>query len=357
MKKVCFLCFLSLSASTTILILISSSVVFFRTVWRKTHSGLQFWGTSWLHKKTPRVQCSHYRFERGDYSLQINSVKLEDAGLFSCRAENPDGVLKHQVMLRIIQGIKTKASPRSSVKTHNTRVSDVRNMSFFAVSISPSAPMWDSSFYISCDVTPQAEGATVQWTLNNISSIEAIETLQVTPTKRHVFGRASDRLEGNWTCAVGYKGEVGRASVTLTVKGRVHRQELDFASSFWTTAGVSSLVPFAGIVQPPKDDTKVYAALGSAATLPCVFSPGLILSSSAWEKLRPGFPFDDATSQLPASFSQPAPSSQPSVDRSAILKEVRLEDEGTYRCSGTVEGRQLTRNLNLVVAKGKSARL
>ncbi|XP_029694565.1 lymphocyte activation gene 3 protein-like [Takifugu rubripes] len=265
------------------------------TVWRKTQSGLQFWGTSWLHKKTPRVQCPHYRFERRDYSLQINSVKLEDAGLFSCRVGTADGVIKHQVMLRIIQ-----------------------------VSISPSAPIWDSTFSISCDVTPPAEGATVQWTLNNISSIEAIKTLQVAPTKSLVSGRASARLEGNWTCVVGYKGEVGRASVTLAMKG---------------------------IIQPPKDDTKVYAALGSAATLPCVFSPGLIPSSSGWEKLESGFPFKAATSPLPASFSQPTPSSQPSVDKSAILTEVRSEDEGTYRCSGTVEGRQLTRNLHLVVAK------
>lgn len=81
--------------------------------------------------------------------------------------------------------------------------------------------MWDSPFSISCDVTPQAEDATVQWTLNNISSIEAIETLQVAPTKRLILGRASAGLEGNWTCVVGYKGEVGRASVTLTVKGRL----------------------------------------------------------------------------------------------------------------------------------------
>lgn len=280
-------------------------------------------------------------------------MKLEDAGLFSCRVETEDGVIKHQVMLRIIQGIKTKPSPQISEETHSTRVLDVRNMSFFifTVSISPLAPMWDSTFSISCDVTPQAEGATVQWTLNNISSIEDIKTLQVTPTKNLVLGRASARLEGNWSCVVGYKGEVGRASVTLTMKGRVERQELDLASSFWTTAVVSPLVLFAGIVQPPKDDTKVYAALGSAATLPCVFSPGLIPSSSAWEKLEPGFP----TIQLPASFSQAAPSSQPSVDKSAILKEVRWEDGGTYRCSGTVEGRQLTRNLHLVVAKGKGA--
>lgn len=89
------------------------------------------------------------------------------------------------------------------------------------MSISPAAPMWDGPFTISCDVTPPAEGAAVQWTLNNLAPMEAIETLQVSPTKSLVVGRASDRLEGNWTCVVGYKGGVGRASVALTMKGRV----------------------------------------------------------------------------------------------------------------------------------------
>lgn len=113
----------------------------------------------------------------------------------------------------------------------------------------------------------------------------------------------------------------------------------------------------AGIAQPSRDDSKVYAALGSAATLPCVFSPGLSPSSSAWEKVKPGVLLKPATSQLPASFSPSYPSPQSSGDRSAILKEVHWEDGGTYRCSGTVEGRRLTRNLHLVVAKGTFASL
>lgn len=99
----------------------------------------------------------------------------------------------------------------------------------------------------------------------------------------------------------------------------------------------------------------MYAALGSAATLPCVFSPGLSPFSLVWEKVKPAVLLHPATSQLPASFSPAYPSSQASVDRSAVLKEVHLEDEGTYRCSGTVEGRRLTRNLHLVVAKGTFA--
>lgn len=85
-----------------------SVCLFFRTVWKKTQSGLQFWGTRWLRRDAQRVRCPHYQFERGDYSLQIRNVMQEDAGLFSCTVKNADGFIKHQVMLRIIQGKKKK---------------------------------------------------------------------------------------------------------------------------------------------------------------------------------------------------------------------------------------------------------
>lgn len=109
-----------------------------------------------------------------------------------------------------------------------------------------------------------------------------------------------------------------------------------------------------GIVQPSKDNTKVYAAVGSEVTLPCVFSPGSFPSGSAWEKLNPGSTFlKNAPSHLPASFSTSLPSSQPTLDRSATLKEVQFEDRGMYRCSGAIEGQRLTRKMQLVVAKSK----
>lgn len=229
-------------------------------------------------------------------------------------------------------------------------VTDAINISdFFPVFISPSVPLLDSQFSMSCNVTPQAQGATVRWTLNNSSSIEAGEISRNDTTVREV---ASASLEGRWSCVVGYKGEVGRASATLTMKGKVLKTGVEVYFVYLYNLLLSSL---AGIAQPSKENSKVYAALGSAATLPCVFSPGLSPSSSAWEKLKPGFLLKPATSQLPASFSPSYPSSQPSGDRSAVLAEVHLEDEGTYRCSGTVEGRRLTRNLHLVVAKGTFA--
>lgn len=91
----------------------------------------------------------------------------------------------------------------------------------FTVSISPSVPLWDSQFSMSCSVTPQAQGATVQWTLNNSSSIEATEISQTDTAESTVRGVATASLAGTWSCVVSYKGKVGQASATLTMKGKI----------------------------------------------------------------------------------------------------------------------------------------
>lgn len=106
-----------------------------------------------------------------------------------------------------------------------------------------------------------------------------------------------------------------------------------------------------GIIQPLKDNSKVYAAVGSAVTLPCVFSDGLILSNTVWEKLQPGSLYKPAPSHL--LLTPPSQSAQSSSDASATFKEVWFEDAGTYRCSGTAASRRLTRNMQLVVAKSR----
>lgn len=108
-----------------------------------------------------------------------------------------------------------------------------------------------------------------------------------------------------------------------------------------------------GIIHPSKDYAKLYAAVGSAITLPCVFSPGLFPVKPALEKLKPGSLFLHTPDRLPASFIASSPSSQPTSDHSATLNEVEFEDQGTYRCSGVVKGQWLTRNMQLVVAKSK----
>lgn len=108
-----------------------------------------------------------------------------------------------------------------------------------------------------------------------------------------------------------------------------------------------------GIIKPPNDNTKVYAAVGSAAALPCVFSADLVPSLPVWQKLQPGSLFKPAPGRLPSSFSPSSQSSQLAWDKSASLKEVEFKDEGRYRCSGTVQGQRLSRNIQLVVAKSK----
>ncbi|KAE8288958.1 hypothetical protein D5F01_LYC12836 [Larimichthys crocea] len=267
------------------------------TVWRKQKSGLQHWGSSWYPKGLQRARCPHSQFERGDCSLEINNVREEDGGVYSCKVESGHKVTENVISLRIIK-----------------------------VSVSQSVAIWGTEVSVSCKVTPWPYGAGVQWMLNSspfvpLTGIPSVEGV--------VKERATEKLTGNWTCMVGYKGKQGRASATLTVKG---------------------------IIQPSKDNTKVYAAVGSEVTLPCVFSSGLIPSSSAWEKLKPGSGFNKpAPGRLPASFSPSSPSTQPSLDNSASLREVGFEDEGRYRCSGIVEGQRLTRNIQLVVAKIESS--
>ncbi|KAM3614253.1 uncharacterized protein V6R79_011708 [Siganus canaliculatus] len=260
------------------------------TVWRREKGGLQYWGSR-PTKGSQRMRCPHSLFDRGEYSLQISNVMVNDAGLYTCRVGRSCQAAKNVVMLRILQ-----------------------------VSISPSPATLDSYVSITCNVVPWPQGATVAWTLNN-KSHKPQNGINSEVTSRNLMEKATESLRGNWTCSVGYSNKEGRASATLDVKGIIH---------------------------PSENNRKVYAAVGSASTLPCVFSPGVIPSNTVWEKLKPGSLFKPVPGRLPASFSFSSPSTS---DQSATIKEVRLEDEGRYRCSATVEGQRLSRTMQLVVAK------
>ncbi|KAM4735231.1 protein sidekick homolog [Anableps anableps] len=168
------------------------------TVWRKQSNGLQYWGSNWFKKEGSRVRCPHTEFAKGDYSLQINRLKEEDAGLYTCKVELRGHLTEKRVMLRILQGI----------------------------------------------------------------------------------------------------------------------------------------------IQPPKQDTKLYAALGSSFTMPCVFSPELSPTEILVEKLDSGVQIFNNRSVSSSSW-----------DKSIIIQEVVPENEGKYRCGGTIEGRRLTQTMQLVVAK------
>ncbi|KAF7226956.1 transcript variant X4 [Nothobranchius furzeri] len=251
------------------------------TVWRRQTSGLQYWGSNWVEGGTQRVRCPHSAFVHGDYGLQINSVKVEDGGVYSCRVVVGGHITGRQVMLRVIQ-----------------------------VSISPSSPMWGDSMSATCSVTPWPNGASVKWMVNNRPLWSQPRSTSNKPGSV-VKERATEKVAGNWTCVFNHKKEA-RTTAVLSVRG---------------------------IVQPPKDDTKVYAAVGSPMTLPCVFSPDLNPTSTVFEKTGVG---------KTLAFSR---SLQTSSDASVPIQEVTSEDQGKYRCAGTVQGRRLARTMQLVVAK------
>ncbi|MED6252129.1 hypothetical protein ATANTOWER_007367 [Ataeniobius toweri] len=254
------------------------------TVWRKQSSGLQYWGSKWFGKGDTRVRCPHSEFAKGDYSLQINGLKEEDGGLYTCKVELRGHVTNKKVMLRVLQ-----------------------------VSISPSAPMWGELVSAQCTLTPRLDGAVVQWMLNSYPL--GPNTAGVTNLNEgRLTAKAADKLAGTWTCSVHKSKNVWKASVELSVKG---------------------------IIQPPKDDTKLYAALGSPFTMPCVFSPGFSPTRTLVEKLN---------RRIPQVFNNRSASSS-SWDKSIIIQEVVPENEGKYTCTGITKGQRLTRTMHLVVAK------
>lgn len=112
--------------------------------------------------------------------------------------------------------------------------------------------------------------------------------------------------------------------------------------------------PIIGIIEPSTDDTQVYAAVGSAANLPCVFSSGLTHVNVVWERLTAGSLLKSTPDRLPPSFS-PSSAHSP-MDNSVSSKEVGFEDAGRYRCAGTVDKQRLTRSMQLVIAKSKFER-
>ncbi|CAJ1062504.1 uncharacterized protein LOC117822504 [Xyrichtys novacula] len=270
------------------------------TVWRKQKSGLQYWNSSWSQKGIHRIQCLASRFERGDCSLQITKVREDDGGVYSCRIEYGRRVTEKTVMLRVIK-----------------------------VNVSSSVAITGQDVSISCSVSPWPNEVTVRWTLNDSPYVPRTEAIvNRGPPANVVREKATVRLTGKWSCVVISKGKIGRASASLTVNG---------------------------IINPSKDSTKLYSAVGSTVNFPCVLSSGLIPSNPVWEKLKPGSLFKPVPGRLPSSFSPSSSSSQTPWEISASLTEVKFEDEGKYRCSATVASQRLTRNMQLVVAKTESS--
>ena len=90
----------------------------------------------------------------------------------------------------------------------------------FTVSFSSVVPILGSDIAISCNVTPWANGASLQWMLNDIPFVPQTGiTSNKGSAKSVIREKAAESLTGKWTCVVGYKSKEGRASAALTVKG------------------------------------------------------------------------------------------------------------------------------------------
>ncbi|XP_015226235.1 PREDICTED: lymphocyte activation gene 3 protein-like [Cyprinodon variegatus] len=254
------------------------------TVWRKQSSGLQYLGSSWFQKGSSRVRCPHSDFVKGKYSLEINDVKVEDGGLYKCKVEFKGRVIEKEIMLRVLQ-----------------------------VSFSPSAPMLGDVVSVQCTMSPWPEGAVVNWMVNSIP-YEPKNSVIKNQSGRLIKEKALEELAGNWTCFIHKSKNVWKATAQLS---------------------------FRGIIQPSKDNIKLYAALGSPFTMPCMFSPGISPTWAMVEKLD---------SEFSPMFKNRSVSTSPS-DKSIIIEEVQPENEGKYRCTGIVKTQTLTRSMQLVVAK------
>ncbi|XP_056143061.1 lymphocyte activation gene 3 protein-like [Lampris incognitus] len=270
-------------------------------VWEKQKSGLEYWGHGWARQGPRRVYCPHSGFGAGQCSLHIEDVKESDGGTYTCRVTDGDQLICNVVTLRVVK-----------------------------VSIYPPIPVEGNDVSFICNVTPWPKGATASWGLNGTQFMPQIQSKISMISKNAMNGKASQSLAGDWTCVVHYNEKE------------------------WFTTQSQHLSVRGIIVIPADDDTRVYAAVGSAVTLPCVFAPGYNPSDLVWEKMNTAPRSPSTASALPPSFDLSPLTLQRPWDRSARVMEVGPEDGGQYRCSGTIEGRSLTRGLRLVTASVES---
>ncbi|TRY94281.1 hypothetical protein DNTS_030369 [Danionella cerebrum] len=170
-------------------------------------------------------------------------------------------------------------------------------------SISPDVVVEGSRMEVNCQISPRPKNFTLKWKKDkefvNKNGIDSI----------------SQRDAGNWGCVVSYKNQEVEATASLQVRG----------------------------ISTPQDDSSVfYAAVGSSISLPCIFTDGLIPNTTIWKKIGSHVP-------LPESFKS----------SSGFIHRVEDGDEGTYRCSGVVNGmngmQTVQRSMKLVVAQVSSS--
>ncbi|XP_048009639.1 basement membrane-specific heparan sulfate proteoglycan core protein-like [Megalobrama amblycephala] len=187
-----------------------------------------------------------------------------------------------------------------------TQMVKIVTLRVIRASFSPAIVVEGSRTEAMCDVSPGTKSAKVNWKRNG----EFI--------RRTSLSSVSQRDAGNWTCQVSHNGVVVEATVSLQVKG---------------------------IATPQDDSSVVYAAVGSPVSLPCLFTDGLIPNTVRWNRISSTTQF----SHLPPSFFNGS-------SASATIRRVEDGDEGTYKCSGVMEGLnreriQVQRRMELVVSR------
>uniref|UniRef100_A0A8C9R094 Ig-like domain-containing protein n=1 Tax=Scleropages formosus TaxID=113540 RepID=A0A8C9R094_SCLFO len=263
------------------------------TVWRVEPSGMEFRGVG----VGQRSRCSHANFNKGDFSLQIENVSAEDGGEYFCTVTNQRKTTKKQVILRVIE-----------------------------VSVTSHQPVEGSDVVITCNIMPPVSMVTVNWSFNGSSfpadNRDRLQRRQRKGVTDYEILGVSPRHTGTWTCIVQHNGNEGKASQSLTV---------------------------AGITSPAQEMIQVYAEVGSLAWLPCVYTVGVVPEHPSWSRDSDSLsPFKG----LPSLFRASSQSSRPPWDQSAEIERVDARDQGMYRCSGTLEGKRVQRQLQLVTAQG-----
>uniref|UniRef100_A0AAY4AE31 Ig-like domain-containing protein n=1 Tax=Denticeps clupeoides TaxID=299321 RepID=A0AAY4AE31_9TELE len=249
-----------------------------------------------------RVRCS--RSELGDCSLHISRVTAEDAGEYKCTVQERGRVTTTDVTLRVIR-----------------------------VSFSTSEPLEGGFLNVSCSVTPWPENAKIKWLLNGKERQSAISGSRGRDTERRISS-VSQSDAGNWTCVV------------LTPVNR----------SWKVLVEASELLKVKGIEMPQNDAMMVYAAVGSSADLPCVFTEGFSPYNTTWTRLSKG----SSAGQIPSSHlvyvplpTAPRNSSIP-WDRSLNVPMVDIGDGGLYMCSARVQNQKMERKMELVTVQVSS---
>lgn len=165
-----------------------------KTVWRREKSGLEFRPV----RDQPRINCPVPNFGKGDYSLHIAGMTIEDGGKYVCEVVGKTRMVK-VVVLRVIRA-----------------------------SFSPAVVVEGSKTEAMCDISPTTPFARVTWKRNHSISTSSLSNV-------------SQRDAGIWTCHVSHKGVVVEATADLQVKGISTPQ--DDSSVLYAAVGSSVSLP------------------------------------------------------------------------------------------------------------------